>query len=44
MLDGWFHFNLRSQHLIVTQGKTYIKLDDELSLSVSNFDVSGTKS
>ena len=43
--DGMASFQLEkyAYFAIVTQGKnsTYIKLDDELSLSVSNFDVSG---
>ncbi len=43
--DGMANFELSkyAYFAIVTQGKqsTYVKLDDELSLSVSNFDVSG---
>ena len=43
--DGMATFELTkyAYFAIVTQGKhsTYVKLDDELSLSVSNFDVSG---
>ncbi len=43
--DGMVSFQLEkyAYFAIVTQGKqsTYVKLDDELSLSVSNFDVSG---
>ena len=43
--DGMVSFQLEkyAYFAIVTKGKntTYIKLDDELSLSVSNFDVSG---
>lgn len=43
--DGMATFDLKkyAYFAIVTQGKnsTYVKLDDELSLSVSNFDVSG---
>lgn len=43
--DGLITFDLKkfAYFAIVTQGKhtTYVKLDDELSLSLSNFDVSG---
>jgi uncharacterized protein YfaS (alpha-2-macroglobulin family) len=43
--DGMANFELSkyAYFAIVTQGQqsTYVKLDDELSLSVSNFDVSG---
>lgn len=43
--DGMVSFQMEkiAYFAIVTQGKnsTYVKLDDELSLSVSNFDVSG---
>ena len=43
--DGMVSFQLEkfAYFAIVTKGKqsTYVKLDDELSLSVSNFDVSG---
>ena len=43
--DGMVSFDLKkfAYFAVVTQGKntTYVKLDDELSLSLSNFDVSG---
>ena len=43
--DGMVSFQLEkfAYFAIVTKGEqsTYVKLDDELSLSVSNFDVSG---
>lgn len=43
--EGMATFNLRkyAYFAVVTQGKnsTYVKLDDELSLSLSNFDVAG---
>lgn len=43
--DGMANFDLKkyAYFAIVTKGKnsTYVKLDDELSLSISNFDVSG---